>query len=161
VQKNAEYAPKGSKIASITHNQPTNYTLSKQIIQTISLCLAWKIMYTILMNVVNKTKSAVLTENLIIASSVKNRALGLLIRDEKQSLLITTRFGIHTLGMKHPIDVIVLDNLLTVVKIKKNLRPNQVFLWNPKNSTVLELPKETIKRSKTTLGDIISIEKSI
>ena len=48
--------------------------------------------------------------------------------------------GVHTFGMKFPIDVVVLDRNNIVKKIKKDMRPGKFFFWNPKYKKVLELP---------------------
>lgn len=70
-------------------------------------------------------------------------------------MLLKTRYGIHTFGMKYPIDVLILDEQNNIVTIKNNLRPNNIFIWNIQYETVLELPKGTIEKSKTKLGDTI------
>lgn len=140
--------------------QPYNYTLLKQLFQTISLCLICSVLYNNLMRVINRATGQVLTHNLKIASSIKDRALGLIILDKKQSMLLYTRFGIHTIGLKHPIDVVILDNKNLVVKLKKSFKPNNIFIWNPKFSKVLELPSGTIEKSKTKVGDALEIHHS-
>lgn len=66
--------------------------------------------------------------------------------------MFRTRFGIHTFGMHYPIDVIILDKQQIVVHLKENLMPNRLYFWNPKYSIVIELPKETIKKKKISLG---------
>lgn len=60
-------------------------------------------------------------------------------------MLFKTRFGIHTFFLKESIDVVVLDRNFTVVKLKKNLKPNRLFFWDPKHLYLLELPKGTIE----------------
>jgi len=76
----------------------------------------------------------------------KGKILGLIGKDKPQTLLIRTRFGIHTFGVKFPIDVLVLDDNFKVVGVKKNLLPNRFFFWNPLYDKVLECPKGTIDR---------------
>jgi len=71
-------------------------------------------------------------------------------------MLFRTRFGIHTIGMKYAIDVLILDKKNKVVAIKKNLEPNKIFLWNPAFNTVLELPAGTINKTKTEIKDLLS-----
>jgi uncharacterized protein len=50
-----------------------------------------------------------------------------------------TRFGVHTFGVRHPIDVLILDENSLVVK-KKTLKPNRIFVWPIKYNRVVELP---------------------
>lgn len=83
---------------------------------------------------------------------------GLLKKSNPRSLLFKTRFGIHTLGLKKAIDIIILDNNFRVVKLGISVKPNQFFFWNPKFSLVLELPEGTIKKTKTQIGDIVKIK---
>jgi hypothetical protein len=70
-------------------------------------------------------------------------------------MLLKTHFGIHTFGMKYPIDILILDQQNCVVARKENLKPNTIFLWNPRYETVLELPAGTIKKTKTEIDDNI------
>lgn len=104
----------------------------------------------------NETKKTVLSNNAIIANSFKQKAFGLILEKKADAMIFQTRFGIHTFFMKQPIDVLVLDNLKKVVKIKENLKPNSIFLWNPKYDLVIELPKETVKKIKIEIGNIVN-----
>lgn len=83
---------------------------------------------------------------------------GLMGAKEPKNFLLKTRFGIHTLGLKFPIDVVILNNDHEVVVIKPNLRPNSMFLWNPKYSLVLELPKGEINKHHIAIGKKIELE---
>lgn len=70
-----------------------------------------------------------------------------MIREEKpRRLLIKTRFGIHTFGVKYPIDVVVLDGGFSVKTIKKSLPPNRMYFWNPSYNQILELPEGEVKK---------------
>jgi len=83
----------------------------------------------------------------------KESMKGLLGRPKGTYLLLKTRFGIHTFGMKYPIDVVVVDDKNTVQVLKSNLKPNQIFLWNPKWDTVLELPEGFISKNNIMLHE--------
>lgn len=100
----------------------------------------------------NLTVDTILSEDLKIASSSADIFLGLLRQSNPKSLLFYTRFGIHTFGLKKPIDVVILDNQKIVRKICISLKPNRILLWNPKYNIVIELPANTIFRSKTKLN---------
>lgn len=76
------------------------------------------------------------------------KTIGLLGKTEPESVFFTTRFGIHTFGMKFPIDVVILNKQNQVVTIKENLQPKRIFLWNPKYNNVVELPNGTINKYK-------------
>lgn len=83
---------------------------------------------------------------------------GLLGKKKAEPLLISTRFGIHTFGLKFAIDVIIVDANNRIVALKKNLVKNKIFFWNPWHSTVLELPGGFIEKQKLALGQKITIE---
>ena len=72
--------------------------------------------------------------------------------------MIETRFGIHTFGLKYPIDVLILDNGNKVVFLKKNLMPWRIFLWNPIYDKVLELPQGTIDKKKIKINDAVNLK---
>lgn len=105
----------------------------------------------------NITRAALITENLKVAQKWWDKTLGLLSKKNPRSLLFYTRFGIHTFGLKLPIDVLVLDNSNKVVILKQNLHPNRFFFWNPRYNQVIELPSGLIKQSHTKIGDRLKI----
>lgn len=100
----------------------------------------------------NKTRNTILAKDLKIANSPIDKFLGLLKKHNPRSLMFCTRFGIHTLFLKQPIDLIVL-NSINIVQKTATIWPNKIFLYNPKNTKVLELIHGTVKKSKTKIGD--------
>jgi uncharacterized protein len=86
------------------------------------------------------------------ATSLREKIQGLIGKDKPQALLIKTHFGIHTFGVKFPIDVLILDNENKVMSIRKNMKPNRIFLWNPKYEKVIELPDGTIEKRKIKIN---------
>lgn len=105
----------------------------------------------------NLTKKTLVTSNLKNVTSLSDQVLGLLNPANSKSLLFRTRFGIHTFGLKEPIDVLVLDPSWKVVKISVGLQPNRLFFWNPLFPIVIELPENSIIDSKTAVGDWLSL----
>jgi len=92
------------------------------------------------MTLINITKGSVVCEKVIQANSLKEKNRGLIGSDGAHGIYLKTRWGIHTFGMKFPIDVVVLDTQWIVVQIKKNLKPNTIFFWNPKYAHIVEIP---------------------
>lgn len=86
------------------------------------------------------------------------KIVGLIGPDLQKSIYFNTRFGIHTFGMRFPIDILILDNNLRVVKLKNNLIENSLYFWNPKYDIVLELPKGTIKQKGIQIGSKIGLK---
>lgn len=91
------------------------------------------------------------------AKSLKDRVVGLIGKPEAHGLIINTRFGIHTFGLKFPIDVAVLNHNNEVVKMKKSLKPHSFFVWDPKYSKVVEMPHGSIDKSGINLGTKIEL----
>lgn len=107
------------------------------------------------MKVVNRTRKTILAEKIVIPTSLMEQTIGLLKYKAPTAMLLKTRFGIHTLDMRYEIDVLVLNKENHVAQLKENLKPNRIFVWNPKYHTILELPPGTIKQTKTKKGDLI------
>ena|SRR5579883_1490365 len=82
---------------------------------------------------------------------------GLLGKRTAEPIHFQTRWGIHTFFMHFPIDVIILDSTFHIVKMKKNLMPWHIFLWNPRYNHVLELPVGVIQKNNWKIGDIITL----
>lgn len=90
-------------------------------------------------------------------SSLKDKVQGLIGLEKPYALLIKTHFGIHTFGLKFPIDILILDKNSKVVAMKKNLKPKRIFFWNPLFDMVVELPKGLIAIEKIKIGDQIKL----
>ncbi len=90
--------------------------------------------------------------------NLKEKIQGLIGKDKSYALIIQTRFGIHTVGLKFPIDVLILNKNNKVMKIKEYLKPNQIFLWNPMYEKVLELPTGTIEKKGIKIRDNINLK---
>ena len=117
----------------------------------------------------SKISAKVILKNLssktIIASDLKEpksfwaKSLGLLNPKSPSSILITTHFGIHTLFLKQPIDVLIIDDNF-LVKKALCLKPYRLLIYNPAYKLIIELPQGTIKKSKTKTGDKIKMIES-
>jgi uncharacterized protein len=83
---------------------------------------------------------------------------GLIGSKKPFAIFFQTRFGVHTYGLHFPIDVVILDNNNNVVKMKENLKPNQIYLWNPRFDRVLELRAGESAKNRIKLGQIISLD---
>lgn len=100
----------------------------------------------------NSSKGTVLSSDLKLVTTFLDKLFGLILKKNPRSLLFHTRFGIHTFFLKSAIDVIVMNDH-NIVKKVKTVTPNKIFLYNPFLEIVIEVPKGTILRSRTALGD--------
>ncbi len=86
--------------------------------------------------------------------------VGLLGRNQLATgggLLITPSSGIHTWGMRFPIDVVALDSQLRVVAIRENLGSFRIAAVNWRTRSVLELPVGAVKEGQIELGDQLAV----
>ena len=110
----------------------------------------------------NRTRDAYLATELDIASTHWSRFRGLMATKPGefrtgQGLWIVPCRGVHTLGMRFPIDVLYLDRDKVVVHVEENLKPWRFAPVRRKALSVLELPQETLSTTGTSVGDKIEI----
>lgn len=91
------------------------------------------------------------------AKGILQQSIGLIGAVKPYSLLLETRFGIHTFGVRFPLDILILDDTLRVVRMKKSLLPNRFYFWPPRWSIVLELPQQTIDQKHIHMGDRLQL----
>jgi uncharacterized protein len=91
------------------------------------------------------------------ANSLSEKTFGLIFKPIAKPMLFRTRFGIHTFGMKYPIDVLVLDKENKTVTTKHNLLANRVFVWNPSYDKVIELPAGYCKKHEISRGTHVKL----
>ncbi|EKD91269.1 MAG: hypothetical protein ACD_30C00031G0001, partial [uncultured bacterium] len=84
------------------------------------------------MIVKNETLSLIISDDAKFAQGLLDRTFGLLRQSNPRTLIFKTRFGVHTFGLKKPIDVLVINHQNKVIVLKSNLKPNRLFFWNPR-----------------------------
>jgi uncharacterized protein len=110
--------------------------------------------------VVNQTRGIRLASDVEIAGSVFSRIRGLIGRTAEDfiaghGLWIVPCNGIHTFGMKIPIDVAYIDAGNRIVKLYHQLPPFRLAAMGLKTRSVLELPAGTLAGTHTELGDVL------
>ena len=110
----------------------------------------------------NQTRQAYLATALAVANTHWTRLRGLLgLRSSDfrngSGLWIVPCHGVHTLGMGFPIDVVYLDDAMTVIDIRRDLQPWRFAPVRTQAASVLELPCCTADETKTAVGDKIQI----
>jgi hypothetical protein len=106
--------------------------------------------------IINNTRGQVIAGDAKKVTSIRDQLLGLLDPTNPRTLIFCSRFGIHTFFMKDSIDVMVLDDKQKVVKIKKNLHPNSIFIYPLRYTMVIECPSGSLQ--KTQIGDLIELK---
>lgn len=112
------------------------------------------------MPVINLTKKTWLATKVRKADNFITRLVGLLKRSHlgpEEALWLMPSKGIHTIGMKFPIDVVFLTKKNQVVGLISGLAPYRISAIHLGGYSVLELPNGTIRKSRTELGDQFEI----
>ena len=112
------------------------------------------------MPVINLTKQTWLATKVRKADNFLTRLVGLLKRTNlgpEEALWLMPSKGIHTIGMKFPIDVVFLNRNNHVVGLMSGLGPNRISAIHFTGYSVLELPSGTIKKSGSEIGDQFEI----
>jgi len=108
----------------------------------------------------NPSRNTTLADRAQIADTSKTRKTGLLKHETFErgdGLWITPCEGVHTVGMKFPIDVLFLDKKRKVVKIRATM-PRWRLAACLFAHSVLELPSGTAAATQTTPGDQLEFE---
>lgn len=112
------------------------------------------------MPVINLTKKTWLATKVRKADNFLTRLVGLLKRKTlgpEEALWLMPSKGIHTIGMKFPIDVIFLNRRNIVQSIIPEMAPYRISGVHFTSYSVLELPNGTIRKSRTEIGDQLEI----
>jgi len=110
----------------------------------------------------NTTRGTVLGECIRVAETALTGIIGLLGERELlpgDGLLIVPSQGVHTWGMRFPLDIVVLDGDWNVIAIRCNMRPCRITRVFWKAAAVLELPCGILKSTGTLLGDTIDFHR--
>lgn len=105
---------------------------------------------------------SVLAAHVTVADTSLRRAVGLLGHSSlpaEEGIWIKPSSGVHTIGMRFPIDVIGLDATLRVVRLWPSLKPYRLTAIVPSVRTVLELAAGRITESGLRLGDQLSMQE--
>lgn len=112
--------------------------------------------------VINRTRNQVLADRAVVAETGSERRRGLIGRaalEEGEALIIHRCRQVHTFGMRFTIDVLFVDKSGEVTCTCSELKPRRISVIARGAHTAIELPAETISRTGTLPGDLISIEE--
>jgi uncharacterized membrane protein (UPF0127 family) len=110
--------------------------------------------------VINLSKKTWLATKVRKADNFLTRLVGLLKRKHlgpEEALWLMPSKGIHTIGMKFPIDVVFLSRKNLVQALISGMAPYRISGVHLTSYSVLELPNGTIKKSHTEVGDQLEI----
>ena len=109
-----------------------------------------------IVRVENSTKGSLVAERVRVASSIRDRTVGLLGSsglDDDEGLWIERSPSIHMFFMRFAIDAVFVNASGRVTKVVPDLRPWRAVWWAPGARDCLELPVGAAARSDTQPGD--------
>lgn len=108
----------------------------------------------------NVTRGTELAASLRVATSMRDRMVGLLRTSEPDlgdGLLIRQSPSIHMFFMRYAIDAVFVDATGRVTRTVPGLRPWQVVWWARGARDCLELPVGRVAQSETRVGDTLEM----
>jgi len=111
--------------------------------------------------VTNATRNTILATRCRVASSLRDRAVGLLGTPEVvagEGLLIERSPSIHMFFMRYPIDVVFVDRAGLVTRTVSRLRPWRVVWWARGARDCIELRAGALEGTGTAAGDQLAFE---
>jgi len=109
--------------------------------------------------ITNKTRKTLIAETHYNFKSPVSKAIGLMFSMNPKNLIFIFKkekiVPLHMFFVIFPIDVLFLDKNKKVVDLKENFRPFTFYTPKAKAKYVIELPKETIKKTNTRINDKI------
>ncbi len=110
--------------------------------------------------IANVTRGTVFGSEIRVADTNWSRMVGLLRNSSLppgHGLLIVPSSGVHTIGMRFPIDIVALDRRLRVRGLWENVGPFRIAAVSFHTHKVLELPAGAIRESHTQVGDQLAL----
>jgi uncharacterized protein len=111
----------------------------------------------------NVTRCTELADRALVAGNRADRRRGLLGRNglsAGEGLWIIPCEAVHTFGMRFPIDLVYLDRRHRVLKTRSNVGPWRLSGCLRAHS-VIELPAGTVRDTRTTKGDTLTLESDL
>jgi len=108
----------------------------------------------------NETQNLNLPYYISGATSILTRITGLLGTSpskERRGLFIAPCTGVHTFGMRYPLDVVFLDSEGKVLRIARHLAPNRISGGTASSRAVLEFASGILPEGEIRLGDKLRI----
>jgi uncharacterized membrane protein (UPF0127 family) len=111
----------------------------------------------------NRATGDVIAGSVVHPKGWYRRTLGLLSRTslgQDEGLWLDRCWGIHTVGMKFPIDVLFLDEELRILSIRPNVRAGRLAVSQTDAHHVIELSAGTCERLDLLRGDRMELTES-
>ena len=107
--------------------------------------------------ILNKNKNKVISEKELVCTSLFSQGIGLMFHRRHNLIMIFPKertIGLHNLFVFFPIDVLVVDEKMKIVEIKRNFRPFTVWTAKTKGKYLIELAFSR----EYDVGDVLDIK---
>lgn len=114
------------------------------------------------MEVYNETKQRLVAPNVRVGRDLVSQLVGLIGRKELppgEGLWLPFCSGVHTLFVRFPIDVVLLDSEMQVLALVRDLKPWRATRLFRKARHALELPAGAIAAAGIDLGDRLTLRE--
>ena len=109
------------------------------------------------MKIINKTKKTVVSSKVTVNKSFISKAIGLMFSKNPKTLIFhfnkEKKVPLHMFFVFFPIDVLFVNKDKKIVEIKENFKPWAFYNTKSKAQYVIELPTQSINKSKTKVKD--------
>jgi uncharacterized protein len=108
----------------------------------------------------NSTTGSIIATRIDVLAGFFQRAVGLLTRSNvprREGVWIVSCHAIHTIGMRHAIDVVFVDRRGCVLRIDREVRPNRFALSCRQAKAVVELGGGTLGHIDVVVGDRLEV----
>lgn len=115
------------------------------------------------LRITNATRGTILATRCRVASSLRDRAVGLLRTPEVlpgEGLLIERSPSIHMFFMRYSIDVVFVDRTGHVTRTVSRLRPWRVVWWARGARDCIELRAGVLDGTGTLPGDLLAFDEA-
>ncbi len=106
--------------------------------------------------IINKTTGKVISQNEMVCNSFFSQMWGLMFR-RKQNVVMAfpseRKISLHMFFVFYPIEVLVVDENLKIVEIKRDFKPFMVWNGSEKGKYVVELAR----KGSYEVGDVVEI----
>ena len=111
------------------------------------------------MMLINRDKKSAIAKDAFLCLELFSKMKGLMFTRKPKALIFDfcseKRIGLHMWFVFYPIDVLFLDKNRKVVELKTGFMPFSAYTSKKKARYAVELPKGTIRKSRTGIGDRI------
>ncbi|MBI5072259.1 DUF192 domain-containing protein [Candidatus Woesearchaeota archaeon] len=111
------------------------------------------------MEIENKSKKTILSENALLCPQLWQKARGLMFRSQRDLVFVEKkekRIPLHMWFVFYPIDIVYCDAEKRVVEMKENFLPWKFYSPHTKAMFVLELKAGAIEKTKTSVNDFLA-----